>query len=110
MGDLLTQLRADYDVIVIDSPPFTAGVDPLILGTLTGSMVVVLRTGHSNREIVEAKLNVLDRLPIRLLGAVLNDVPRGAAYGYYASYSYYLPGYEATDERDRRRLAGPVVV
>jgi len=40
----------------------------------------------------------------------LNDVPRGAAYGYYAYYSYYLPGYETTDERDRRRLAGPVVV
>jgi Mrp family chromosome partitioning ATPase len=110
MGDLLTELRSEYDVIVIDSPPFTAGVDPFILGTLTGSMVVVLRTGHSNREIAEAKLEVLDRLPIRLLGAVLNDVPRGAAYGYYAYYSYYLPGYETTDERDRRRLAGPVVV
>jgi len=31
---------------------------------------------------------------------VLNDVPRGAAYGYYSYYSYYLPGYEAVDEDD----------
>lgn len=109
MSDMLAKLRPDYDVILIDSPPLTAGVDPFVLGTLTGSLLVVLRTGHSNREIAGAKLEVLDRLPIRLLGAVLNDVPKGAAYGYYA-YSYYLPGYETVEERDSREAAGPVVI
>ena len=34
---------------------------------------------------------------VRVLGAVLNDVRAGDAYGYYAYYSY-LPGYEASDE------------
>jgi len=111
MAQLLAELRGNYDVIVVDSPPLTAGVDPFILGTVTGSMLLVLRTGHSHREITGAKLEVLDRLPIRLLGAVLNDVPRGAAYGYYAYYSYYLPGYEAVDEaKGRREAAGPRVV
>lgn len=110
MGDMLAKLRPDYDVIVVDSPPLTAGVDPFVLGTLTGSLLVVLRTGHSNREIAGAKLEVLDRLPIRLLGAVMNDVPKGAAYGYYAYYSYYLPGYETVEERDSREAAGPLVI
>jgi succinoglycan biosynthesis transport protein ExoP len=100
MTELVASLREQYEVIIVDSPPLTAGVDPFVLGTVTGSLLVVLRTGHSHREITGAKLEVLDRLPIRLLGAVLNDVPRGAAYGYYAYYSYYLPGYEAVDERD----------
>jgi len=109
MEELLTDLRGQYDVILVDSPPLTAGVDPFILGTLTGSLLVVLRTGHSNRDITGAKLEVLDRLPIRMLGAVLNDVPKGAAYGYYAYYSYYLPGYEAVDEGDGV-AAGPRVV
>jgi tyrosine-protein kinase Etk/Wzc len=107
MGSLLEQLRPEYDAIVIDSPPLTAGVDPFVLGTLTGSLIVVLRTGHSNREIAGAKLEVLDRLPIRLLGAILNDVPKGAAYGYYAYYSYYLPGYESAEEREE---TGPLVI
>jgi capsular exopolysaccharide synthesis family protein len=110
MEDLLAQMREQYDVIIVDSPPLTAGVDPFVMGTLTGSLLVVLRTGHSNREITGAKLEVLDRLPVRLLGAVLNDVPQGAAYGYYAYYSYHLPGYEAIEERDGRRASGPVVV
>ena len=110
MTQLVADLRDQYDVILIDSPPLTAGVDPFILGTVAGSLLVVLRTGHSHRDIMGAKLEVLDRMPIRLLGAVLNDVPRGAAYGYYAYYSYYLPGYEAVEETDGRRTSGPRVV
>lgn len=110
MDRLLVDLREQYEVIVVDSPPLAAGVDPFILGTVTGSLLLVLRTGHSHREITGAKLEVLDRLPIRLLGAVLNDVPRGAAYGYYAYYSYYLPGYEAVDEGSGGRVSGPRVV
>jgi Mrp family chromosome partitioning ATPase len=109
MNELFSDLRGQYDVIVVDSPPLTAGVDPFVLGTVTGAMLVVLRTGHSHRGVTGAKLEVLNRLPVRLLGAVLNDVPRGAAYGYYAYYSYYTPGYEAVDE-ENRRTTGPQVV
>jgi len=35
---------------------------------------------------------------VRTVGAELNDVPRGSGAGYYAYYSYHLPGYEAVDE------------
>ena len=97
MPRLLAQLRPNYDVIICDSPPLTAGIDPFVLGTATGNLVVVLRTGVSHREVTEAKLEILERMPVRLLGAVLNDVPDNAAYGYYA---YYLPGYEAGNEHD----------
>lgn len=110
MTQWLEEVRGQHDVIVVDSPPLTAGVDPFVVGTLTGSLLIVLRTGHSHREITGAKLEVLDRLPIRLLGAVLNDVPRGAAYGYYAFYSYYQPGYEAVEEGKGERVSGPRVV
>jgi Mrp family chromosome partitioning ATPase len=61
---------------------------------------MVLRTGQSHKEMAAAKLEMLRRLPVRLLGAVLNDVPQNASYGYY---SYYLPGYEATDEHPGNR-------
>ena len=110
MNRLLAELRGRYDVIVVDSSPLAAGVDSFVLGTVTGSLLLVLRTGHSHRDITGAKLEMLDRLPIRLLGAVLNDVPRGAAYGYYAYYSYYLPGYEAVDEGNGHHAVAPRVV
>ncbi len=100
MSELVNGMRSGYDVILIDSPPLGAGVDPLILGTLTGTLVLVLRTGYSHRDVAAAKLEVLQRLPVRLLGAILNDVPAGGAYRYY---SYYLPGYEAADEESGSR-------
>jgi Mrp family chromosome partitioning ATPase len=59
--------------------------------------LVVLRSGVTDRELAEAKLDALDRLPIRVLGAVLNDIRPGGHNRYY-HYQYYTPGYEARDE------------
>jgi succinoglycan biosynthesis transport protein ExoP len=96
MTQLLTAMRSRYDVVLCDSPPLSAGIDPFVLGSVTGNLLVVLRTGVSHRELTGAKLDVIARLPIRVLGTVLNDVPDDPVFGYY---SYYLPGYEAEDER-----------
>ncbi len=98
MNQLMSGLRSSFSVIVVDSPPLGAGVDAFALGTLTGNMMVVLRLGQTDKELTEAKLDVLDRLPVRLIGAVLNDVRSGQASQYYKYYSYYMPGYEAEDE------------
>lgn len=94
MSELIEAVKDEYDVILVDSPPLAAGVDPFILGTLTGAAVLVVRTGHTDREMAEAKLRLLDRLPIRIIGVVLNAVPTHGAYSYYS----YLSGYETRDE------------
>ena len=107
MGKLTAAMRTQFDIILIDSPPLCAGVDPLILGTLTGNVALVLRTGYSHREMAAAKLEVLQRLPLRLLGAILNAVPPGQSYGYY---SYFLPGYEAVEEEHRAGSGRQVVL
>jgi polysaccharide biosynthesis transport protein len=96
MGDLLAFIRAEYQVILIDSPPLCAGVDPLVLATVTGHVLLVMRTGVTSRTIADAKLAMLERLPVRILGAVLNGFESGEAYRYYS----YLPGYETTSEEE----------
>jgi capsular exopolysaccharide synthesis family protein len=97
MRAFLTGLRGRFDAILVDSPPLDAGVDAYLLGTLTSNMLLVLRTGVTDRELAAAKLDVLDRLPVRVLGAVLNDVEPRGAYRYYA---YSIEGYELKEERD----------
>jgi capsular exopolysaccharide synthesis family protein len=94
---LLLELRGTYDVILLDSPPLAAGIDPLLLGVASGNLLLVLRPGVTDRELAEAKLDMLDRMPIRVLGAVLNDVHTGGRYRHY-SYQYYVEGYETRDE------------
>ncbi len=106
MPRLLTEMRPHFDVILVDSAPLAAGVDPCALGMATGSMLLVLRTGVTDRMIAEAKVQVLQRLPIRLLGVALNDVRPGAAYSYYA---YSLAGYQVGDE-DPEGAAGTLLL
>ena len=106
MPRLLTALRSTYDVILVDSAPLAAGVDPYALGAATGNVLLVLRTGVTDRSLAEAKVEVLHRLPLRVLGAILNDVRPGSAYSYY---SYSLEGYEVRDE-DPEGKAGKMLL
>lgn len=92
MRRLLVSMRARYSVIIVDSAPLGAGVDPYVLGTITGNLLMVLRTGTTDRELAGAKLETLTRLPVRILGAVLNAVPNRGIYKYYSYFSnYQLP-------------------
>lgn len=95
MRDLMATLKSRYNVIIVDSPPLGAGIDPFVLGTATGSILLVFRSGETDRAMAEAKLRLLDRLPVRILGAVLNDVR--ATDGHYKYYRYVY-GYTADEE------------
>jgi capsular exopolysaccharide synthesis family protein len=90
MQQLIEFARRNYDVVLIDSPPLAAGVDPYLLATLLGDLVLVLRTGRTDRALTDAKLQIVDRLPVRIVGAILNGVEPTGVYRYYS----YLSGYE----------------
>jgi Mrp family chromosome partitioning ATPase len=98
-------MKTRYDVIIIDSPPLGAGVDAFVLGAATGNLLMVLRTAQTDRKMAQAKLELVKRLPIRLLGTVLTDIRAEGAYKYYS----YLYGYNLDeDEGTSRQLASGV--
>jgi capsular exopolysaccharide synthesis family protein len=101
MAELLSTARRMYDVVLIDCPPLAAGVDPYLLGTLTGNVMLVLRTGRTDRALTEAKLQILDRLPVQLVGAVLNGVQPTGVYRYYSYLSGYEPPPDETPDPNR---------
>ena len=76
------------------------------MSTMTWNRLLSVRIGSTDRELAGVKLDILDRLPVRVLGAVLNDAPADSAYSYY---SYYLQGYEHESEEGSppRRLPVP---
>jgi capsular exopolysaccharide synthesis family protein len=103
MQRMITELRTRFDVIICDTAPLSAGIDPFLMGAVTGNLMLIIRPGVSLRQVLQTKLEVLDRMPIRLLGAVLNAVPDSAPYLYY---SHYLPGYETATERLGQGVSG----
>jgi hypothetical protein len=50
------------------------------------------------------KLRLFDRLPVNLVGAVLNGIQLTDGYGYYG----YTPGYDAVEESSEVAVAHPV--
>jgi polysaccharide biosynthesis transport protein len=101
LPQLLSDLRATYDVVIIDTPPLAAGVDGYSIASAAGSLLVVLRVGQTARRMAAEKLRMFDRLPVNIVGAVLNGVQFTDGYGYYG----YTPGYDAVDESDETRVA-----
>jgi capsular exopolysaccharide synthesis family protein len=100
MQDLMASAKQRFDVIILDCPPMAAGGDAFVLGAHAGSVLLVLRSGSTRRDLAQAKMEAFYRLPVRILGAVLNDVEPNASYGAYGYRSYYLPGYRASDEAE----------
>ena len=107
MRDLMNKLRSMYDIVIVDSPPLGAGADPLVLGTLTENLLIVMRTGQSDLNMASTKLEVLNALPVRVIGAVLNDVRSSGVYRYYM---YSTAEYELVDEEGPTREALPSVL
>ena len=86
---LLNMVRSKFDVIIVDSAPLAAGVDAYALSVATRNLLLVMRTAHTDRRVAKAKLKLMERLPVRILGAVVNAVPSTDLYSEYS----YLYGY-----------------
>jgi capsular exopolysaccharide synthesis family protein len=104
MNELMAELKQRYNVVIIDSPPLGAGIDPFVLGTAAGNMLLVLRSGETDRQMAEAKIRLLDRLPIRVLGAVINDIRASESSYQYYSYVY---GYVSDEDSGPKLVQGP---
>ncbi|MDB4914279.1 MAG: putative exopolysaccharide biosynthesis protein [Gemmatimonadetes bacterium] len=91
---LVAELRQLFEVVIVDTPPLAAGTDGYSLAASTGALLLVLRVGQTQRRMAAEKLRLVERLPIAVLGAVLNGVQLHGEYSYYS----YLPDYEAHDE------------
>ncbi|RBP07329.1 exopolysaccharide transport family protein [Roseiarcus fermentans] len=86
---LIAELREQYDLILIDSPPLGPVVDALIVSQLVDKTLFVVRWASTPREMVA---HSVERLAShrKVAGVVFNYVVHAQAqkYGKYA-YSYY---------------------
>ncbi len=92
LGQLIAQMRASFDVVIIDAPPVLAVPDALLIGRWTDGAVLAVRHDASRYPLVERANRRLATIGVPVLGAVVNGVrPADAAYSNY-SYSYAYSG------------------
>jgi capsular exopolysaccharide synthesis family protein len=102
MRNLLADLSAQYDHILIDSPPLINVTDPVILSRLVDGVIMVIHGGKSSRDVVRRARQELEAVGAKIFGVVLNNVDlRREGYNYY--YYRYYSGYHEQSETE----AGP---
>lgn len=92
MKKLLDTLSGRYRIILLDSPPVLAASDPLVLSTLTDSVVLVVASNRTKMKELDLTRSSLTRVGSRITGVVINFFDQRDAYGSAYSYKYYKYG------------------
>ncbi len=89
MQRLVEGLRANYDFILIDTPPVLTVTDAAVLVSISDGVVLVLRYGQASRNVVARASEILLRSGAHLLGVVLNAVDlQSSDYAEYYGRAY----------------------
>jgi protein-tyrosine kinase len=68
----IAELRAEFDYLLLDTPPMSAFADAALLGQLTDGVILVIGFTSTRREPARIAKESLEAAKIPVLGAVLN--------------------------------------
>ena len=96
--DLLKTLSAQYDIVLIDTPPLLAVSDTAILAPQAGTTFLVVRADVSSLGEVQEATKRLQQSGVNIKGIIFNglDISKrryGYGYGYGYGYKYKRYGY-----------------
>lgn len=94
MSNLLKELKEEYDIVIIDSPPLDVVTDGQILSTKVDGTIIVLKSEESKIESVKEAKNLLSKVGANIIGLVMNEVKN------YKKNHYY---YYGTDGKENQK-------
>lgn len=92
MLQLIEQLSARFDLVLLDSPPVLGLADSPLMSALVDGVVIVVQSDRSRRGSLKASLRRLRNMRTAILGGVLtkfDPADLGNRYSEYYGYSYY---------------------
>jgi capsular exopolysaccharide synthesis family protein len=87
MNWILEELRSIAEMIIIDTPPSLVA-DAQVLAAKVDAVLIVIKPGKTSAEAARSSLELYRRAGVRVVGVVLNRIPRNRPY-YYGGYKYY---------------------
>lgn len=110
LKDLLKYTKDGVDIVIIDTPPMSAGPEAECIAELCDCALLVVRQDEAYTREINDAIDALKKVPIKLLGCAFNNVHMadlndsynfgtGGKYGYKASgYGYGKYGYGQYDQ------------
>src|SRR5205807_6498117 len=87
MRDVLTELREQYDHIIVDTPPTLSVTDAVVLSTRADAVVLVIRSGQTTKPALRRARDILAQVNARVAGVLMNAVNLNSP-DYYYYYEY----------------------
>jgi len=102
MKNVLSQLRDQYDHIVIDTPPTLSVTDAVVTSTAADQVVLVIRSGQTTKQALRRARDLLLSVNARVCGVLMNAVDLSSPdyYYYYEYKAKYGNKYYEEDEAE----------
>ena len=106
MREILKEMEAAYDLVLLDAPPINIVSDPLALSDRVAGAIFVVRQNFSDHREVRRALKAAEMTGMNLLGFVFygENVKQGS---YYYNRRYYKSYYHKYDNREKTHDDGP---
>jgi succinoglycan biosynthesis transport protein ExoP len=89
MSWILEELQSVADMVIIDTPPSLVS-DAQVLAAKVDAVLIVIKPGKTTIGAARSSMELYKRAGARVVGVVLNRIPRNRSY-YYGGYKYYSP-------------------
>ena len=86
---LFERLRAQYDYVLIDTPPLNLFTDGALIGAHADALLLVARADKTDRDELRFAVQQLKNVNVTLAGTILNDVEFRRSSRYRLGYGYY---------------------
>ncbi len=93
----IEKLRADYDFVILDTPPLLAVSDASVVAPRADGVILVFRMSNKARPTAERARDMLAQLGAKVIGVVVNG--SGRAKEGYGGYGGYTAEYHQYDEK-----------
>ena len=85
---IISQVKKEYDYIIIDTAPTLLVTDTLIISDYTDAIVYICRSNYTEKEILNYPKELINDGRIKNTGIVINAVGANSRYDYSYSYKY----------------------
>ena len=104
IGTLIEEMKFYYDIVLIDCAPLLPVSDPMLLASKSDGVLMVVKAGSTQKEVVRRAVEILDPTTTNILGVVFNNMNHSLPY--YFDYSYYHYEYNHNQKKSRDDKTG----
>jgi len=102
MGEFMKQVRAEYDMVLVDAPPVLAATDAALWSSHVDATVLVYQVGKIARGALKRAKMQLDAIKTNIIGVVLNGI-RAEVSTDFTYHDYYYYHYRYGGDKDKKK-------